>query len=43
MIPKKCKYCSYLDYVEDDDGDKRSYRNICTKEDGCDEEDKNNA
>ena len=30
-IPKKCKGCPYLDYVEDDDGDKRSYRNICTK------------
>ena len=29
MIPKKCKYCPYLDYVEDDDGDERTYRNIC--------------
>jgi hypothetical protein len=38
MIPKKCKYCSYLDYVEDDDGDTRTYRYICTKESRCNEE-----
>jgi len=35
MIPLKCKGCPYLDYLEDDDGDERSYRYICTKEDDC--------
>jgi len=35
MIPNKCKYCPYLDYDEGDDGDKRVYTPICTKEGGC--------
>ena len=39
-IPNKCKGCSYLDYTEDDDGDKRTYQYRCTKEGECEKEER---
>jgi hypothetical protein len=41
MIPNKCKWCSYLDHDESDDGEETIYSPICTYPGGgCIEDDK---
>ena len=42
-IPRKCKYCPYFDYDDQDDGETRSYIPICTRPKGEECIDDNNS